>query len=103
MDLDYAWEKTMVAVMGMASSPESIHQRIANAYVGSLIHIDPEQHLPLDLRPLFEEIRTALTETPAQSDEGSAVASARAMSTERATDVARQIVALYGRVSAALP
>ncbi|XYD07439.1 hypothetical protein R1A27_20240 [Methylobacterium sp. NMS12] len=101
MNLDYAWEKTLVAVMGMAASPESIHQRIANAYAGSLIRINPEQHLPPDLRPLFEEIRTALTETPAQGDEGRAVASARAMSTERATEIAQKIVALYSRVCAA--
>jgi hypothetical protein len=101
MGLEYAWEKLTIAVMGMAASPESIHERIASAYVGSLIRIDPGQHLPPDLRPLFEEIRTALTETPAQGAEGSAVASARAMSTERATEIARKIVSLYSRVSAA--
>lgn len=103
MGLDYAWEKTMVAVTSMASNPDSINERIASAYVDSLIRINPEEHLTEDLRPLFADITTALTRTPATGDEGRARASARAMTTEQATDVARKIVNLYDQVCAAMP
>lgn len=103
MGIGYAWEKTMVAVTSMACNPDSIQDRIAAAYVGSLMHIEPERDLPEDLRPLLAEIKAALTGTPAVGDEGRAVASARAMGHERATDIARKIVDLYDKVCVARP
>lgn len=101
MGIGYGWEKAMVAVHGMAASPESIQDRIASAYVGSLIRINPEHHLPPDLRPVFAEIRTALTSTPALGNEGSVIASAQAMTRDEATDIARKIVHLYSELCVA--
>ena len=103
MGIDYAWEKTMVAVTSMAANPDSIQDRIASAFVDSLIRIEPERDLPQDLQPLFAEIWTALTATPAKGNEGSAMASARAMDTEQATEIARKIVRLYDLVCVARP
>ncbi len=103
MGLDYAWEKAMVAVTGMACNPDSINERIAHAFAYSLIRISPEEHLPDDLRPLFEDIRAALTSVAPVGDEGSIAATTRVMSTEEATNVARKIVELYDRICAAMP
>ncbi|KQP35949.1 hypothetical protein [Methylobacterium sp. Leaf100] len=103
MGIGYAWEKTMVAVTSMASNPDSIQERVAAAYVDSLMHIEPERDLPDDLRPLLAEIKAALTDTPAVGDEGRVAASARAMGREKATDVARKIVDLYDKVCVARP
>lgn len=55
-----------------------------------------------DLLPLFEEIGTALTETPATGDEGGAPSSACVMTRKRATEIASKIVALHFRICAAL-
>ena len=98
MGIDYAWEKTMVAITSMAASPASIQDRIASAFVDSLIRITPEEDLPSDLRPLYEEIRAVFSVTPAKGGEGTAIASARALSTERAAEVADKIVRLYDGV-----
>lgn len=103
MGIDYAWEKAMVAVTGMACNPDSINERIAHAFAYSLIRINPEEHLPEDLRPLLEEIRTALTSVEPIGDEGSIAATTRVMSTEEATNIARKIVDLYDKICAAMP
>lgn len=95
--MDYAREKFMVAVHGMASSPKPLQMRIVDAYVGSLIRLTGHeaQHLPAALRTLFAEVASAMDTHPAVGDEGTAMASARAMSDEEAVRIAEIIVSIY--------
>ena len=89
----------MVAVHGMASSPYSMQQRIADAYTGSLIRLRAD-NFPDDLRLKFEEISKKLTSGTPTGDEGTVQASVSSMNEEEATEIAREIVNLYDQVSA---
>jgi hypothetical protein len=100
MSISYAWEKSMLAVTGMARSTKNINGRIADAYVYHLINIEPDRDLPEDLRLRLAEIREALTRTPARGNEGTVQASAMAMSEEEASEIADKIVEFYDIVCA---
>ncbi len=95
----YTWEKLMVAVHGMASSPRSMQQRIADAYTGSLMRLKADD-FPDDLRWTFEEISKKLTSGTPTGDEGTVQASVSSMSEEEASEIAREIVNLYDQISA---
>ncbi len=95
--MDYAWEKFMVAVHGMAASPKPLQMRIADAYCDSLVRLTGHeaQHLPKDLHGPFADVVSALDTHPAVGDEGTAMASARAMNEGEAMRVAGLIVQIY--------
>lgn len=102
MSLSYAQEKLDLAVDGMAASPASIQRRIADAYIFHLIHIDPEEDLPADLRGLYAEIHTALTKLEAIENEGQVMATVEFLTNDEAVEIAGKIVRLSDQVSAAL-
>lgn len=100
VNLGYAWEKSYAAVRDLASSEATLRERIASAYTNSLIRLLPERQLPADLQREYEEIREAFMTNKAQGNEGGALASARAMTDERAEEIAVKIVDFYEHVSA---
>ena len=101
MSLGYAWEKMYTAVLGMAESPAALRERIADAYTGSIIRLvypGTGDDLPDDLKPMLAEIKAAMETTQPTGNEGTAVASALAMTDAQAEDVARQITRLFDEV-----
>ena len=101
MSLGYAWEKMLTAVLGMAASPAALRERIADAYTGSIIRLvypGAGDDLPDDLKPMLAEIKAAMETTQPVGNEGTAVASALAMTDAQAEDVARQITRLFDEV-----
>ena len=101
--LGYMWEKFMTAVIGMAQSPKSIQLRIADAYSGSLMNLEPDRFVgESSWRWKFEEISRQLTSGTPVGDEGTIQASVASMSDEEATKIAREIVSLYDEISARL-
>lgn len=101
MSLDYAYEKLSMAVTSMAISTDSLQNRLANAYIYGFhtIGLDVNADLPPNLRSLYREIERNLTKVPAQGDEGSVVATTRAMRDEEAKKLIEQIVYLYDEVA----
>ncbi len=98
MALDYVWEKLMVAVSGMAASEQSLQERLADAYVSSLIRLDAED-LPGELQEDFRALEDAMGRVNPTGDEGSARASTRRMSTEEARQWIGKIVSMYDDVT----
>ncbi len=100
MSIGYACEKLTKAVRGMAASPDTIQQRIADAYNFNLINIKPDKDLPNDTRWIYEEISTQLTSAEPVGDEGRVQATVASMSDEDAANIAYKIVRLCDEVCA---
>ncbi len=103
MSLGYAWEKMYTAVLGMAASPATLRERIADAYTGSIIRLvypGSGDDLPDDLKPMLAEIKAAMETTQPTGSEGTATASALAMTDAQAEDVAHKITHLFDAVQA---
>ena len=86
----YPHEKFSSAVHGMAVSPASIQNRIADAYIYNLIHLKPEE-LPEEIRHTFSELCTRLTSAEPVGNEGSVYATTNQMGTDEAVEIARSI------------
>jgi len=101
MNIGYAWEKMYNAVLGMAVSPATLQERIADAYTGNIIRLiypGAGDDLPEDIKPMLAEIKAAMETTQPTGSEGTAVASALAMTDAQAEDMACKITRLFDEV-----
>ncbi len=90
----YAWEKFFLAIGGMARSPESIQERIANAFMAEIYHVGDED-LTGDLSDLAAQLRGYR-----QGWQPGGIAQwARGLSTEEAVNIANWIWHAYDRLS----
>ncbi|MEA5617900.1 hypothetical protein VB711_08620 [Cronbergia sp. UHCC 0137] len=99
MSLNYTREKLYSAVEILASSNESIQDRLHSAYINALIRLHEPNDFPEELREEFNEINKRLTEIQATSNEGSVQATTTKMSEEEAGNVAEKIVTLYDQIA----
>ena len=89
------------AVIGMAISPATLQERIAAVYTGNIIHLiypGSGDNMPDDLKPMLAEIKAAMETTQPTGTEGTAVASALAITDAQAEDVACKITCLFDQV-----
>lgn len=96
----YAWEKLYVAVGTLASGTGTIQERLAAAWVHSLIrlgHSTPPHYLDGEDLAEYEAIYEAVTRTP--GPEGSINTTCAAMSDEEAGHLAERVVSLYEAVA----
>jgi hypothetical protein len=93
---NYTWEKLYTAILTLASGQFSLQERLADAYISSLMRLRPED-LPRGLRDEFIELGKRLTCVEPEGDEGSVYATVRAMDTETARGLAEKIVSMYDR------
>lgn len=107
--LAYAWEKSYLAVRGMATGVGSLQARIGDAYSGSLCLLNRE-NVPLDIFRRVGEIKQRLTCVPARAGEGNVAATIEKMPDDEAKSIAEEIVdifdavaKIYGRQKAARP
>lgn len=98
MNASYAWEKFYLAVENMASSQDSLQQRLGDAYRFHLIHINPDT-LPDNIQQDFHKLRERLTRDKAIADEGKVQATIQNMSTDEAAELIKQVVDMFQRVS----
>lgn len=91
MKNQYPNEKFSDAVDTMASSPKSIQERVGDAYVFSLIHVETG-NIPEEIRSQFDELKRKLTRVEAVGDEGRVAATTRQMSTDEAVEIANEIL-----------
>lgn len=94
MSRDYTWEKVHAAVVGLATSIGSLQERLGDAFVGSLMHVEPDD-LPASLRQDFARLDEALTRHEAEGDEGSVMASVARMSEEEARQLIESVVSMH--------
>ncbi|MDP8936996.1 MAG: hypothetical protein M3O23_04600 [Actinomycetota bacterium] len=93
MSIHYAREQLGNAVFAtLATGAGRIQERIVDAWVDSLIHINEERDLPEDLRPRWEMIRALVTHEPGPEGRGALRATVLPMDDEAAIEVARHIV-----------
>lgn len=95
----YPYEKFSNAVAGMAVSPKSIQERVADAFIYNLIHLEAAE-LPEAIRHQFIALRENLTAIKPTGDEGRIFATTDKMSTQEAVDVAQEIVTMADIVEA---
>ncbi len=93
MSSSNAKEKFIVAVHGMASSPKSIQDRIADAFIYSIHLIQPEK-IPVEVRSKYEEICKRMT-TIQNEESGAFRASAQSFSDDEAVEIAKIIIEIY--------
>jgi hypothetical protein len=88
-------------VTSMATSTDSLQNRLANTYIYGFhtIGLDVDADLPPNLRSVYREIEKSLTKEPARGDEGSVVATTSVMRDEEAKKLIEQIVYLYDEVA----
>ena len=99
MSVDYFHEKFSAAVQSMAASPESIQDRIADAYISQLHVLQPDE-LPDEIRMDFKIMVQQLTGAEPLGNEGSVKASVNQMSEDDAVSVAQKIVHMYDAIEA---
>lgn len=103
MGLSYGAEKFSAAVYSLATSPKSIQQRIADAFIYSLIHIKPDEDLHEDLRFRFQSLHErVIQEKPVYEGEGTIQATTRNLSDDEAVEIAREIMAMAYEVEQAI-
>lgn len=101
MSLSYAYEKFYLAVIGMASSPKSLRERIEQAYVYEIIHVRDED-VPISVLPEWHKLKEMVTRrSPSHPSEGSVRASTQQMSWREVHEAARLITHIFDNVSAA--
>jgi hypothetical protein len=94
----YAWEKFSGAVRGMVTGTTTIQQRLGNAYVFHLVHVDPKK-LPEDIRADFIQMKERLKTVVAPvAGDGSIQATVSNLSDEEASEIASHIVDMFFRV-----
>ena len=91
------YEKFMVAVDVLATSPASLQKRLEGAY-RSFIDIEPEDFDDDEMQATFEEIRSRLTRVQ-QGQIDAIAATCRQMSDQEAAEVADFIFSLFLRIA----
>jgi hypothetical protein len=101
MSLSYAHEKFYAAVRGMAESAKSLPERIEDACVYSIIHVQDED-IPQDHRWDFRRLMELVTRCePRSPDEGKVRATTQQMSVEETSEAAHLIIKLFDEISSA--
>ena len=89
----YLHDKFSSAVHSMATSPKSIQERIAEAYIFHLIHVKIED-VPEDIKCKYQNLKERLTSVNAIANEGTVMASIKDMPTEEAISIANDILCI---------
>ena len=95
MKLSHLYEKFMVAVEVLATSPAFLQRRLEGAYRS---FIDPKDFDDKEMRATFEQIRSRITRVPDEQI-GSIAATCRQMSDQEAAEVADFIFSLFLRIA----
>jgi predicted RNase H-like HicB family nuclease len=96
--LDYAWEKLHAAVLTLVEGSGSVQKRVADAYIGQLIRLEPSD-LPGSMQADFAALEERLTQAEATGDEGRVARTTAAMNDFEAKQIAAKIVSLYDEVA----
>lgn len=93
MSYNYNMEKLSNAVRSLATGKGSIQDRLINAYIYHLIHVNPD-FLSEDNKVLYLSLQDKVTRKEAKGNEGSVKATVELMSDDEAQEIASQILDL---------
>lgn len=97
MKLSYLYEKFMVAVEVLATSPASLQKRLEGAY-RSFIDVEPKDFDDDEMRATFEQIRSRITRVQ-DGQIVSIIATSRQLSDQEAAEIADFIFSLFLRIT----
>ena len=93
MKYPYAYEAFTQAISLMATSPETLNERIGNAYINHLLKLKSSD-LPEEIRYRFESLSDKLTRVEPSGVEGRVMATLKRMSIGEAIEVAQEILSM---------
>ena len=97
MSIDYAYEKFFVAIHGAISSDDSLQNRLADAYMSSIMRVEITD-VSAELGKRIKALGDAVTREPAKDNEGTIKATAAIMSTEEAKKWLEEIVSIFSDI-----
>lgn len=96
-EFSYGWEKLHTAVHSLAGeSPR--RQRLVDAIIYNLIHINPERDIPVSMRADFERFMAEVTAAEPKGDEGSVQATVNGMDDMAVARAIERIISFYDTV-----
>ena len=99
MSRSYAFEKFYAAITGMATSPASLQERVADAYLSSIMRVEVKD-LPAEFWTAFKNLETRLTKEEPIGEEGIVAATVARMSIEEAEELAQIIYRIFDHLAA---
>ncbi|SEL41524.1 hypothetical protein SAMN04487787_110164 [Kosakonia sacchari] len=102
MKYRYGWEKFHGAIHSLASEG-TFNERLANAYVFNISHIDKENNLPEATWNKYEELVSLLTFAEPVGNEGKVAASIAQMDDLQKNKVAELFISLYDDLCRFMP
>lgn len=97
MSINYGWEKLHLAVHSLCGQgPQS--QRLVNAVIYNLIHVNPENNLPEEILDEFQSFMDEINSVKAQDDEGTVRATVNTLDEIGVDDAVKKIISFYDTV-----
>lgn len=93
--LSYPYEKFMVAVTTLATSPRDIRQRVYSAFMSFMTLQSRDFDDFPDIKKEFDLLMRELTKVSATGDEGQVMATLKAGSEDDAAELAAKIVEIF--------
>ncbi|WLS77195.1 hypothetical protein Q3V30_11905 [Erwinia pyri] len=94
MSLSYGWEKFHSAVLTLTGEG-TVKERLANAYIFSLLHITPNEDLPNVLQADFEKLVQQVTHVAPAAQEGAVEATVNQLGEVELLLITEKIVGMY--------
>jgi hypothetical protein len=102
MSISYTWEKLHSAVANLATSSHDLPTRLAEAYVYSLMRLEPKD-FPANLQERFQQLVNQITQWEPQGDAGLIPVVATHMAEDEARRLIGEVVSLYDEIARNLP
>lgn len=96
-EFSYGWEKLHMAVHSLAGEA-SQRQRLVEAIVHNLIHINAERDIPPGMREQFESFMAEMTAVEPKGDEGSVQATVSSLDDIGVSRAIDRIISFYDTV-----
>ena len=96
MRISFVWKQFHLAVVGMASTTGTLHERLVKAYTNSLIQLQPVD-IPGSLKKQFQRITRVLSNMAQTGTSGGHLEDV--IDAKSAREVAKEVVRLYDRIT----
>lgn len=95
--MSYAWEKFHKAIHSLAG-PGTQRERLLNAYVYNIIHVEPEK-VPAEIQDELRQFERDITRVEAKGSEGSVQATVNAMDDTEVNRMIKRIISMYDTIT----
>ena len=87
-------EKFQLAVAGLATSVQSLRERLADAYMSNFVQLNPHD-LPVEIRQAFQGLRNALSRVSEGGKVGTLTISAATLSDDETRRLIQSVISMY--------